>query len=162
MADNDNNINMQSKEMTDSINKLMDYVVKIRSNGELDLFTQLFQTDFRILTYLVTHPGAHPSIMADDLKVTRPNIAANLRLLESRKMVDRVVDPNNKRQVYVDITEVGTRYVQQCENQLSYLFTGWFNILGEEEVKHLFKILELSSNPAVMTDDLKSFKFGQH
>lgn len=122
MADNDNKMNMQSKEMTDSINKLMDYVVKIRSNGELDLFTQLFQTDFRILTYLVTHPGAHPSIMADDLKVTRPNIAANLRLLESRKMVDRVVDPNNKRQVYVDITEVGTKYVQQCENQLSYRF----------------------------------------
>jgi DNA-binding MarR family transcriptional regulator len=147
--------------MIEQIHTLMSYVDKIRDNGELDIFTQLFQTDFRILTYLVGHQGAHPSIMADDLKVTRPNIAANLRLLEGKKMVVRVIDSNNRRQIYVNITQTGLDYVKQCEAQLGYLFAGWFNILGKDEVNHLLKILDLSSNPKVMTDDLKKFKFGK-
>ncbi len=148
-------------ETAANLRKLMEYVSIIKENGELDIFTQLFQTDFRILTYLQKHPGTHPSIMADALKVTRPNIAANLRLLEQRKLIIRTIDENNRRQVYVELTEEGIEYLNVCEKQLGILFTGWFKILGEEEVSHLFKILALSSDPKIMTSNLKTFSFGE-
>jgi DNA-binding MarR family transcriptional regulator len=147
-------------ELLNNINKLMTYVAKIRENGEFDIFTQLFQTDYRILTYLETHPGAHPSVMADALKVTRPNIAANLRLLESKHQVERVIDEKNRRQVYVNLTPEGQQYVSMCEKQLGMLFAGWFAILGPDEVQHLFRILDLSSDPQVVTADLKKLSFG--
>lgn len=152
---------MDKKENVENqIETFMNYVSKIRNNGALDIFTQLFQTDYRILSYLSDHPNAHPSILADALKVTRPNIAANLRLLEQRGYIERTVDEKNRRQVYVNMTESGRQYLQLVKKQLEFLFSGWFQILGKEETKHLFKILELSSDPKIITDNLSNFTFG--
>jgi len=150
----------QDEDLKEKMAKMMGYIAKIRENGELDIFAAIFQTDFRILAYLMTHQDAHPSIMADSLKVTRPNIAANLRLLESKGYIVREIDDDNRRQVYVNITEEGKKYYKVCEKQMSLLFAGWFAILGEELTESLFKILEISSDPELMTDDLKHFSFG--
>ena len=150
----------QDEDLKEKIERMMKYIAKIRENGELDIFAAMFQTDFRILAYLITHKDAHPSIMADSLKVTRPNIAANLRLLETKGYIVREIDNDNRRQVYVNITEEGRKYYGVCQKQLSLLFAGWFAILGEELTESLFKILEISSDPELMTDDLKHFTFG--
>ncbi len=148
------------EETKSKIDIFMSYFMKIKENGALDIFTQLFQTDFRIMAYLESHPDAHPSVMADVLNVTRPNIAANLRLLEQKGYIQRIIDENNRRQVYVNLTEEGKRYISLVSVQLSVLFASWLQILGEEESEHLFKILEISSNPALITENLKSFSFG--
>ena len=134
-----------SEELLQNINQLMLYVNRIRESGALDLFSRLFQSDLRILSYLRDKKDVHPSIIAKDLRLARPNVAANLRLLESKKLISRVGDCDNHRQVIVNITPLG----------------GWFSVLGKEETSHLFKILELSSNPDLMTDELKKFSFGE-
>ena len=89
------------------------------------------------------------------------NSFANLRLLESKKLISRVGDCDNHRQVIVNITPRGQRYLMIIDQQMATLFVGWFSVLGKEETSHLFKILELSSNPDLMTDELKKFSFGE-
>lgn len=152
---------LNQNEIDDAIKKVMDYVNTIRNNGGLNIFNELFQTDYRILIYLAEHKDAHPSILADVLHVTRPNVAANLRLLEQKKYIVRNVDENNRRQVFVNMTEEGKKYLEMCDAQLKYLFTGWFMILGKEEVTHLLKILELSSSKDLMTEELKKYFVGE-
>lgn len=154
MSENENN---ELKEQTDLLIK---YLNQARNNGALDIFSSLFQTDYRILIYLNSHPDAHPSLMADELKVTRPNIAANLRLLEQKRFITRDVDEANRRQVYVNLTEDGKSYLEKIDAQLHFLFGGWFTILGKEETKHLLKILEISSSPELITEELKKFSVG--
>lgn len=149
------------QDMNKKIDQLMSYVNTIRNNGGLDIFTALFQTDYRIMMYLSLHENAHPSIMADELKLTRPNIAANLRLLEQKKFIIRDIDEDNRRQVYVNITPEGKNYLQKCDTQLHLLFAGWLTILGDEETEHLLKILKMSSSPELITENLKEFSFGQ-
>ena len=139
---------------------LLKYINKARNTGALDIFTSLFQTDYRIMIYLESHSDAHPSLMADELKVTRPNIAANLRLLEQKKYITRNVDENNRRQVYVNLTDTGRKYLEKIDAQLHFLFGGWFTILGKEETKHLLKILEISSSPDIISEELKNFSVG--
>lgn len=148
-------------EMQTDIAKLMDYVNVIRNNGGLDIFSGLFQTDYRIMTYLSSHPDAHPSDMADELNVTRPNVAANLRLLDQKKYITRVVDEDNRRQVYVNMTESGKKYLEKCDAQLHFLFAGWFMLLGKEETKHLLKILEISADPNVISPEVKDLVVGK-
>ena len=149
-----------SEELLQDINQLMIYVNKIRESGALDLFSRLFQSDLRILIYL-RDKNDHPSIIAKDLRLARPNVAANLRLLESKKLISRIGDCDNHRQVIVNITSLGQRYLMIIDQQMASLFIGWFSVLGKEETSHLFKILELSSNPELMTDELKKFSFGE-
>lgn len=149
-----------SNEMQEDILKLMGYVSKIRETGALDIFSKFFQSDYRILNFLRTHKDAHPSTIAEQLRLTRPNVAANLRLLESKGFIIRQGNEHNHREVFVNITEKGKSYLTLVDRQCASLFIGWFAILGEEETKHLFKILEISSNPQLITDDLKNFSFG--
>lgn len=143
------------------IDRLMNLLKKIRENGELQIFSAFFQTDFQILAYLSIHDNALPSQIADSLKVTRPNIAANLRNLEAKELIVRDIDKQNRRQVIVCLTQKGKEYMDLCNMQLAYLFASWFKILGEEDKKHLFDILEKSSSPELMTDKLRSFNFGK-
>jgi DNA-binding MarR family transcriptional regulator len=149
-----------SPELNEKIQRLMGYLSKAKDNGELQIFSSLFTLDYEIIGYLYHHPNAHPSEMADFLKVTRPNIAANLRVLESKDFLERLIDEKNRRQVYVNLTDKGRTYYEVCQKQLAYLFSGWFAILGPEEVEHLFTILDKSCRPELMTDNLKNFSFG--
>ncbi len=160
MMENILNIEIDEK-LKGEIDHLMTLLHKIRDNGELQIFSALFQTDFQVLSYLDTHDNALPSHIADSLKVTRPNIAANLRNLENKGMITRDVDKLNRRQVHVCLTDKGRQYMDLCNLQLTYLFASWFKILGEEDKKHLFDILEKSSSPDLMTDQLRSFDFGK-
>lgn len=157
--ENNFNVEMDGKLKSD-IEKLMSLIAKIRENGEFQIFSALFQTDFQILAYLEKHVDAHPSDMADSLNVTRPNIAANLRNLENKGYIERAIDKDNRRQIHVTLTEKGKQYMSLCTLQLSFLFASWFKVIGEEEKAHLFKILEMSSSPELMTDQLKNFTFG--
>ena len=153
---------MENKEhltTQEDIKKVMEYFSKIREIGAIDVFSRLLQCDFRVLTYLNFHENVHPSQIADDLRLSRPNVAANLRLLESKRYICRELDEENRRQVFVSITPGGRRYLQIVDQKCAALFKSWFSILGDEEVKHLFKILELSSNPQNITDEIKNVSF---
>lgn len=148
------------ERMKEDILKFTEYVDKVKETGVLNVFAELFQVDYRILDYLQGHPDAHPSIVADVLKVSRPNIAANLRLLGSKGYILRNIDGKNRRQIFVNITEKGIRYLNIVNNQCMRLFASWFNILGEEEVRHLFNILELSTDLSKISDDIYNTNFG--
>lgn len=152
---------IENEELQKKVETLMKYLNKARDLGELDLFLGLFQADYRIMQYLKKHENAHPSEIADALKESRPNIAANLRILEQKGYIQRDLDQDNRRQVYVNVTQEGLGFLHCCDMQMMYLFAGWFQILGEDETKHLFRILELSTNPSAMSDELKDFHLGE-
>ncbi len=156
MADKENEQALLNAQIT----HLFFYIDKIYQNGELDLFSRFFQTDFRIVNFLRDHPDSHPSQIAEMLHVTRPNVAANLRSLEERGLIERTMDKKNRRQIYVRNTPLAEERLLVCLKRLGALFSSWFDILGQEEVEHLFKILELSSDPDIFSDDLRHFDFG--
>lgn len=139
------------------VERVLSYLDKAFSNGTLNLFYPLVQTDYRILVYLAKCPGAQPSFLADTLNVTRPNIAANLRLLDEKKYIVRKLDESNHRQIHVYLTEEGRRHLERVGRKLNFLFASWLEILGEEEIPHLFRILELSVNPDILNEDLRKF-----
>ncbi len=147
------------EEMASKLKLLMDYIDKIRENGAFDIFSELFQTDYRILSYLLKNPVCHPSEIADALNLSRPNIAASLRTLEMKGWITREIDKDNRRQIFVSVTDEGLRVLKTSGQKLGYLFSSWFQILGEEEVEHLFRILDKSSDPALISDELRNFSF---
>lgn len=151
---------LSSEELNKDINRLRDLVVRIRDAGALERFTRLFETDYRVLVYLSNHPKSHPSVIAEELRTTRPDVAANLRTLEKKGFIVRELDIVNRRQVFVSRTEKGARYLEKVHDQLINLFKGWFQILGPEETKHLFLILELSAQPQNFTEAILKRKIG--
>ena len=149
-----------SDEMKQKVERLTGFLDRVFANGWLNIFAPLMQTDYRILVYLAKNPSAHPSVMVDDLNITRPNIAANLRILEERKFIVREMDPANRRQIYVSMTDSGKDYLMRINRQLETLFASWLTILGDKETEHLFHILELSCDPRNISSDLRKLTLG--
>jgi DNA-binding MarR family transcriptional regulator len=54
-----------------------------------------------------------PGQLGDELQMTSPNVAAALRSLEKMGMVSRRRDPEDKRQIFVDVTERGHKVADE-------------------------------------------------
>lgn len=148
------------KDLQNNIDKVIDYVDQIVHNPAFSIVTNIFQLDFQIIYFLHNKKNVLPSAIASSLNSTRPNIASNLKILEQKEFITRDTNQKNRRQIFVNLTEKGKKYFEICKLQLSYLFASWFSLLGEDETKHLFKILDLSTKPELTAEQIKKFSFG--
>ena len=147
-------------DLQSKIDKVIDYFDQIVHNPGFSIVTNIFQLDFQIIYFLHGKKNVLPSLIATSLNSTRPNIATNLKILEQKGFITRITNKENRRQIFVNLTDKGEKYFDICKVQLSYLFASWFSLLGEEETKHLFNILELSTKPELTAEQIKNFSFG--
>lgn len=121
-------------------------VQKIYNQGELNPFIELVQSSSRIILFLAENPNAHPSEISDALNMSRPNVTANLKSLEQNKIISRKLNPDNRREIYVSLTDAGFKVFEERIKKVINLFQDWINLLGPVESEHLIKILEISSD----------------
>ena len=76
-------------------------------------------------------------------------------MLEAKRYIIRSIDKENHRQVYVAITPLGRRLLDKIDEKCIALFKAWFELLGEEEVKHLFNILKISADAKKVPDGME-------
>jgi DNA-binding MarR family transcriptional regulator len=62
---------------------------------------------FRSLVYLERHPGAGLTALAEHLGVTLPGASGMVGRLVAAGLVDRAVDPNERRRITIVLTDAG-------------------------------------------------------
>lgn len=144
-----------------NVNKLLAIFDELYSRGIFDIFSSRNQSDYKILNYLLTDNNTNPSIIADKLNLTRANVAASLKILESKEYITRTINFNNRRQIFVSLTEQGRNYVNICNTQLELLVSGWFNLLSQNEIDELFKITKKALKEDAISDEFKELTFGE-
>ena len=90
------------------------------------------------------------------INVARPTVTSHLKILEDNNLITREINPTNRREIYVDMTENGKNIFNSKIQILCELFYEWLNILGEEK-EHLFKILEISSDLKNIGEKFKNY-----
>lgn len=75
------------------------------------------------------------------LHVTSPTITQLLKGLEANGLVERRVDPTDRRAVGLTLTEKGEKITQQAAHDFSSSFDGLIEYLGEEESSQLAELL---------------------
>ena len=107
------------------------YLVRRLHQIHMDLFLrhvaqgQVTPVQYGLLSILVNRPGIDQSMICEELGLDRANVADILKRLESRNLVSRVVDPENRRRKLCLATPLGqdfvTRYradMQRSQKQL--------------------------------------------
>lgn len=136
--------------------ELFHLIQTIYNQGFLNPFISFIESQNRILIYLLRYPNAHPSNISDELNSSRSTIANCLKQLESMGYIERNINCDNRREIYVNITEKGKNYINSMISDICKLFDVWLNILGEE-ADHLLKILQISSNITNVDDMFYKF-----
>lgn len=103
--------------------------LKLSDNGD---FVHVTQSDV---------PTMKVSEISKLLHVTSPTVTQMLKGLEANGLVERHIDPNDRRAVRIALTERGEAVARRAEEIFSASFTGLAEYLGEEESNQLIGLL---------------------
>lgn len=77
--------------------------------------------------------GMMVSEISDKLNVTSPTVSHHINRLEEQGLVERCVDPGDRRVVRVRLTGDGESYVHRIKEERLRMFVGLVEHLGEEK-----------------------------
>ena len=81
------------------------------------------------------------SEISKHLHVTPPSITQLLKSLEARGLIERHMDPSDRRVIVVTLTEQGERVTNQAREAFSATMKGLIEYLGEEQSNQLADLL---------------------
>lgn len=86
-------------------------------------------------------PSMKVSEISKLMHVTSPTITQMLKGLEAHGLVERHIDPNDRRAVRIALTERGEAVARRAEEIFRNCFSGLVDYLGEEESNQLAELL---------------------
>ena len=103
--------------------------------------SKLMKGELFVLNYLDTHgPQSHPSKISKDMEVSTARIAALLNHLEEKGLVIRSSDPEDNRQVLVQLTDEGAEKIAQSRKEALFYVTDMLKHLGPDDSRELLRI----------------------
>ena len=83
----------------------------------------------------------NPSVLSDELKVSRARITAALAALDRKGFVALSPEEGDRRRILASLTPAGTQYVLTRENEVERYFSHLVDMLGEDDTLELLRIL---------------------
>jgi len=87
------------------------------------------------------NPEIKVSEISKRLRVTSPTITQSLNSLEAHGLIERHIDPVDRRAIGVILTEKGEQVVQQAIDEFLASTRGLIDYLGEEQTNQLIDLL---------------------
>lgn len=94
-----------------------------------------------VLNYLLTHNvQAHPGDLSKGLAVSTARIAALLNRMEEKRLISRLPDPCNNRQVIVSLSPHGLELIQEIRREVLAAAAQMLERLGPEDAREYIRI----------------------
>ncbi|MGO4788369.1 MarR family winged helix-turn-helix transcriptional regulator [Paenibacillus sp. 2KB_20] len=139
---------MKAGRREDSVAGRLLYSIRMFHKQEWDrhLISGYTPGEIRVLMGLKHHivpdgPGMKVSEISSMMNVTSPTITQFINALESKGLVERVMDVQDRRAVRVQLTEEGNRVVQETYQNVRNNFNELVEFLGEEDSVKLTELL---------------------
>ena len=89
-----------------------------------------------------------PSDISAEMGISTARIAAALNSLESKGLITRRIDPNDRRKILVELTDAGRAKEQEHTNSIMRVMTRMLENLGEADAVEFLRILKkLAEHP---------------
>lgn len=127
-------------------NKLIESLGKIYYMEAFNQLTEFLQGELYVLYFLAQNQDAeiNPSILSNNLHISRPRITATLSTLRKKKYVETINCDYDRRKVLVIITSEGLNYIERKKKNVDKYFELFIKGLGEENSKELIRLIDLA------------------
>ncbi|MGM0751885.1 MAG: MarR family winged helix-turn-helix transcriptional regulator [Bacillota bacterium] len=95
-----------------------------------------------VLSHLQANGKSRPSDIAKNLGITPPSLTHLAEKLVTKQLVVRLVDENDRRISYLEITDMGIDMIHRASQEGQTLRKNLFENLTKEERKYLLSIYE--------------------
>lgn len=132
----------QEKELLEQIVESMHRMKKARFEN---LFEDLSQQDFFVMQMIVSHKkkekrGICVSEIAKKMKISAPAVSRKLGEMEEKGLITRAVDPKDRRNTYVTITQRGETIREEAGHIVDTLFIRVIRNMGEDNVRQMIQL----------------------
>lgn len=105
----------------------------------------LTPTQYNVLRILrASHPDAVTCGQLAERMITRdPDVTRLMDRMESRELIARDRDPNDRRHVTIGITDAGLKMLKDLDEPMNNLHRRQFARLGGQELKSLIELLDM-------------------
>lgn len=121
-------------ELMDTIHPIMQFIrTEMRSQRQ----SSLSVPQFRVLAFLRRHAGASLSDVAEHLGVTRATASTMVDRLVQRGLIDRSIDPQERRQVRLQLTPTGSEDLERMRQTTRKKIAQLLSHLSSEELNSI-------------------------
>lgn len=117
-------------------------LLRLFMDGPSRRIQEATQGEFAILNYLnAKEDNATPTELSKAFSLTTARIANILHSLEKKKYIIRIHDQDDRRKVFVEITDLGKQVANQKMSEVRQETTDLLNDLGEEDANEYLRIM---------------------
>jgi DNA-binding MarR family transcriptional regulator len=93
------------------------------------------------LQYIAFHDGpVLPGEISGEMGISSARIAAALNSLEKKGLVTRRIDPDDRRRILVELTELGKEQARKHTEEILDNITQMFSVLSEKDAREYVRI----------------------
>lgn len=125
------------------------------SQSQTMITGELSRADWHLMWLLKGWPeasGARPSALAHHLRVTAGNVAQQLRSLESKSLVVRAQDNEDRRAVMIKLTTLGKTKLEEVRTEYVSEFERLTSHMGAVDTAQLIRLLNTAAQYLEKTD----------
>ncbi len=100
--------------------------------------------EYGVLRYLLyVQDNVSAGVLTEQLHVVPGRMTDILKSLESKKLIERRQDEEDRRRVNVCITDEGKVHARQMRDWIRQEYQGMFEILSKEDTQELIRLLKI-------------------
>ena len=102
-------------------------------------------TNERIALFIIHNLGKEDKIsltvIRNKMKIAPSTITPIITSLEKRGLVERRIDEQDRRNIYVNLSKKGKILTQKIDEELKRVLLEYINYMGEENIEELIKLI---------------------
>lgn len=119
----------------------METMFRMRKRGPQKQISDSMHGENVILDIISHHEGFTPSDISNEMGITTARVAAVLNSLETKGMITRQIDTEDRRRIVIELTEAGKKQVQNHYERIMGTVINMLRYLGEEDSMELIRIM---------------------
>jgi len=125
-------------ELVKDINR-MEYNVNVKLRYEFDelIDDQITEKQLIVLNLIHDEPQLTTSELAHRLNITKSAVSQTLNALEQRGMITRTINPSNRRELTIGLTQMALDYIQKVEQVELAIIAKYYSRLSLNDLNQL-------------------------
>ncbi len=129
-------------DYTSLAREFMEIMYKMRKRNSQRQISESMHGEIFVLSYIDHHEGSViPSEISNEVGISTARVAATLNGLESKGLITRRIDVNDRRRILVEMTPEGKEEVKKHYQKMMKTATNMLQYLGEQDAKEYIRIM---------------------
>lgn len=129
-------------DYTELAYEFMEIMYQLKKRGSQKKISDSMHGETLLLFYISHHEGnVIPSEISNEVGISTARVAATLNSLESKGLITRRIDLNDRRRILVEMTPEGRLQVEKQFLMIINSTTNLLKYLGEDDAKEYVRIM---------------------